>query len=376
MLGRLRIYGGLRGGTVCGSGGSGLCRGRPRLSLCGLSRLSIDLLRGSLGTGSRTLADCGSGICALLCLYTGVGPLPFGKGIGRVHFLHRALNGSFLRIALLGLRLLTCGTGGLILLIFLFILGLALGTEAVFAAIGTLRGSAAAVSGPFGRSGAPVHGLIIVIVASAAAEDGLRVRFLVIFIVLIVIIVIIPGLFAAEQHVEDKNETEHGDKDISHVEYRKARPEVQPEHILHIAVEDTVDAIGEAACHNEHRAPAPDGAGNKVGGESDYHADGKDAADNNEIYPGSASAEEAERCAVIVDVHKADYTGDKLLYTHAYAEVACNPILHPLVKYDDQYSNYCIQHIILLSAAGKPAAREIYVTEDAAEPVRTDPTPP
>ena len=191
-----------------------------------------------------------------------------------------------------------------------------------------------------------------------AAEDGLRVGLLVVLVVLIVLVVIVRLFLAAEQNVQDENEAEHRDEDIGHVEHGEVE-QFYLEHVLNIAVENAVDAVGQAARDHQHRAPAPDGAGDEVGSQRDDNAHGKDAADNDKVYPRAASAEEAERRAVVMDVDEADDTGDKLLYAHAHAEVACYPILHPLVEDYDQHSYYCIQHIVLLSAAGKPAARDL-----------------
>ena len=53
-----------------------------------------------------------------------------------------------------------------------------------------------------------------------------------------------------------------------------------------------------------------------------------------------------------MDIYKTEYTGDKLLYFGAESNVPGHPVLHPLVKDDDQKSNYGVKHIFLQSAAG------------------------
>ena len=304
------------------------------------------LLNRSLG-----LNGCGS---LLLGLNAAVGPFPLGKGIGGIHC------GSRLNRRCGGL-LLTGGAGGLELLIILLKLrltGLAgwlLGGSFLFlaAAQGTHR---------------LVLFLVVIVKGVSPAENRLFFLFgptadrhvflvLVILVILVIIIVVfqptVPGgaSFTAKENIQDEDKAEHSDGNIRHIKDGEVE-KLHLEHILHITVEDAVNAVADTAGHDKDCAPAAERAGDEIGGQGNDHGNGENDADDDEIDSGVSSAQKAESGALIMDVHETEHTGNKLFDSCVEHNISGNPVLQPLVGDDDQHSNDGIQHIFLQSAAG------------------------
>jgi len=152
-------------------------------------------------------------------------------------------------------------------------------------------------------------------------------------------------------NVTAEQDAAHRDEDIRDVEDRKLGEEVQLEHILHKAVQETVDAVADAAGHDEHGAPAAKLAADDAGRQQDDHGDGEHAADGDQIPLGVGTGQEAEGSALVTHVHQAHEPGDQRLGAGVENDVPGDPVLRPLVEDDDQKGNDGIQHIFLLSAA-------------------------
>ena len=172
---------------------------------------------------------------------------------------------------------------------------------------------------------------------------------LVFFLVALVILVLVA--LSAEENEQNEHQAEHGDEDIRDVEDRQIVHKGGHEHILHIAAQETVDAVGQTARHDEQQAPAADGRLDQLRGESHDHKDREHGAENDEQHSCVFPAQEAEGGPVVVDVDQLDQTRDQLARAGVERNVSGDPELCPLVENNDQQSNNGVQHNTLLSAA-------------------------
>ena len=83
------------------------------------------------------------------------------------------------------------------------------------------------------------------------------------------------------------------------------------EHVLHVAVDNAVDAVSKAARGDEHKAPAGNLTGDEVRCQCDDDKHGEHAGGNDEIDARAAAAQEAEGSPVVMDVHKTNDAGDE-----------------------------------------------------------------
>ena len=175
-----------------------------------------------------------------------------------------------------------------------------------------------------------------------------------ILVVLVFLLVVIRILFialAAEENEQDEHETEHGDENIRDVEDRQIIHKRGQEHILHIAAQQTVDAVGKSARHDEEQTPAADRGFDQLRCQRDDHENREHGAENDEEHARVLPAEEAEGGPVIMDVDDLEQTRDQIAGTGVERDVSGDPELCPLVENDDQQSNDGVQHNFLLSAA-------------------------
>ena len=169
--------------------------------------------------------------------------------------------------------------------------------------------------------------------------------------VLVFVVIVFLVAPAAEKDEQDEDQAEHGDEDVRDVEDRQLVHEGGHEHVLDIAAEQTVDAVGQTARHDEQQAPAADGGLDELRRERDDHKDREHGAEDDEKHPRVFPAQEAEGGAVVMDVHQLDQAGDQLARAGVERDVPGDPELRPLVEDDDQQRNNGIQHVYLLSAA-------------------------
>ena len=168
---------------------------------------------------------------------------------------------------------------------------------------------------------------------------------------------------------QGKDDSEHGDEDISHVEDGEVK-QLHLEHIHHITVNDPVDAVGEAAGSHHYQAPPCHAAGDKVGGKSQDHGNAEHHGNDDKVDAGPTAAEQTESGAVIGDIDKADHARDELDNVIAHEGVG-DPVLHCLVQDDDQQSNNGIKHTFLLSICRRGSAGIFGRRQgEAASPVR------
>ena len=273
---------------------------------------------------------CQLGNVALtLRLDLSVGALPLGEGIGRI------LNGHALRSR--GRRSLHAagGAGSLILLVLLLILRLAAFARGLFGLRRFLaRFTAAALEHGTGGD------IVLLVILKH-----------VVVLVVVILIVLFLVTVSAEKQRHDEQQCKDGYEDIRDVEYREVGRELEHEHVLHVAVQNTVDAVSDAARHHEHRAPTAKRVGDEVRGEGDDYRNGEHAADDYKRDARAAAVQKAESGSGIMDVHHAYHAGDKLVDGALQRDIARDPVFDPLIDDNGEQRNYRIQHIFLLSAA-------------------------
>jgi len=111
------------------------------------------------------------------------------------------------------------------------------------------------------------------------------------------------------------------------------------EHVLHVAVDNAVDAVSQTARGDEHKAPAGNLTGDEVRCQCDDDKHGEHAGGNDEIDARAAAAQEAEGSPVIMDVHKTNDAGDEFDDIGAEQGVL-DPVLHCLIQNDDKQADY------------------------------------
>ena len=174
--------------------------------------------------------------------------------------------------------------------------------------------------------------------------------FFLFLVILEFIIVIVVSSCFPEDHSKGEYDGKNGDKNIGQVEYREVN-EFQLEHVLYIAIQHTVQAVGESAGCYQNNAPARKLSGDQLCSQGNNHGHCEDSRQNNKGNPRAAPSEESERGTVVMDIGKTQDSGNKLFSGRSQRNMALNPELDVLVGNDDQHSDNSIQHSVLLSAA-------------------------
>ena len=104
-----------------------------------------------------------------------------------------------------------------------------------------------------------------------------------------------------EKRINQYKEHRNCNINISHIEYGKIK-QLYLEHILHIAVNDPVDAVGDAAGSDHHQTPAGKAAGDKAGGK------GQDDGNGFRFAPpdGTSQEQSAAGSSIYLDVIQTD----------------------------------------------------------------------
>ena len=131
---------------------------------------------------------------------------------------------------------------------------------------------------------------------------------------------------------------EDGDKDVSYVEDCKVK-KLNLEHILYIAIDDTVDHVADTAGGDHNKTPSGQTTGYKICCQCQNDKQTEHTSNDYKVDSCVAAAENTESGTVIMDIYEGNYAGNELDDIGAEKSVL-NPELYGLVNDDYQDTDY------------------------------------